>query len=204
MTHFVEQDSQAPDVDFVVLFVFVQNFWRHVFLSAALRDPHLSLSKRSTKSEVAELHISVLFDKNVLWLDVSVEDAFLMNIVQRGNYLIKNLENFFFREFFTIHEFPQVPFLYILENNIQRSPIGMVTVHLDNARMVQLNLQVYFSLDGPKLIRLHPVQVNDFNCILFFGVFVYCQVDLRNEAKTQLLIGNNLEVLKLSIRLTHP
>lgn len=91
-----ENDSDCVDVTFVVDTL------------AIIHEPLRCQIQRSTKetmglfvllelfcqSEISKVNVSILVDKNVLWLQISVEDLFIMEELYRANQFCDDLDCF--------------------------------------------------------------------------------------------------------------
>lgn len=75
----------------VVIFV-LDHFWSHVFQRAAEGVPLLHMVGLYAPAKVADLNNIALFDQNVLWLDVSMYETLLMQIVDARADLNEEVE----------------------------------------------------------------------------------------------------------------
>lgn len=96
MQHFVEKHAQTPNVNLRGVFVFVNDFGRHVFVGATESVPELVLlSVLSGPSEVAELDVEVFIEQHVFRLDVSMNDErLIMEVLNRVNQLKEYLQGY--------------------------------------------------------------------------------------------------------------
>lgn len=62
MEHFVQQNTQGPDVHIKVLRLASKDFWRHVFKRAAESDSVLVRKVLGTPAEVAEFHVDLIVE----------------------------------------------------------------------------------------------------------------------------------------------
>ena len=77
LDQFEQQNSQAPNIDLVVVGLLLYHFWGHVLKSAAECGAVL---EDGGEAKVAELGVIVLGDEDVLWLDVSVHVVVLVQV----------------------------------------------------------------------------------------------------------------------------
>ena len=92
MENFVEQDASAPHVDFVRLELPQDDFRGHVFFRAA--EGVLDLRIGDAGAEVCQLGHPVARQQDVLRLDVAVDNALPVQIVDAVQDLVVNLQLF--------------------------------------------------------------------------------------------------------------
>lgn len=90
--HFVEQNSQGPNVRLIGVKSLEQDFRRHIFESPAKRGADFSLIQTTSPSEVTDLHIKIPVEKEVFGLQISVGVAEIMEILDGESSLVKELE----------------------------------------------------------------------------------------------------------------
>ena len=77
----VQKDAEGPNVQSVVMSLVLDHFWSHVLGRSTEGVPLLVVVALDAPSKVAYLDDVALFDQNVLWLDVSVDQSLLVHIV---------------------------------------------------------------------------------------------------------------------------
>ena len=92
MHQLVQQASQAPDVACVVVILILNHPRRHVLESATNSVPLLHVVQLYTPAKITDLYnVSVLYE-DVLWLDVSMNQALLVQVVDTAAHLYKEIE----------------------------------------------------------------------------------------------------------------
>jgi hypothetical protein len=86
MAKFVKQNAQRPHIDFLVVTRFLQHFWRHVSLRAAVSLP-LSTVKVGTCPEVTELHVAFCVQQKIFQFHVSMAQAVLMQKLKPSQHI---------------------------------------------------------------------------------------------------------------------
>ena len=82
MNQLIEKNSYAPNINFFILLFFVGHFWRQIFSRSTHRLTNNILSKRGTKTKVANFNLFVFVQQNVFGFDVSVDVFSLMNVLK--------------------------------------------------------------------------------------------------------------------------
>ena len=91
----VDNDSQRPQIDSVVVGQFLHQLWSHVQRSSLDRGEHDGVGRhRPGEPEVTELDDAVCRDKDVLRLHVSMNDAVRVQVVQGVDKLLGYLPHF--------------------------------------------------------------------------------------------------------------
>ena len=93
-THFVEQDSEGPNIGLVIIFLGLDQFWRKVVRSTnhtfSLR---FSVVENLSNTEVTHFHLAIFRHKHVLRFDVSVQYLPVVNMLDGQTYLCKPIED---------------------------------------------------------------------------------------------------------------
>lgn len=84
MDELVEKDAQRPNVQSVIVVLVLDHFRSHILEGAAEGVPLLHVIRLDAPAEIADLDDVALLDQNVLRLDVSVDQALLVQIVNAG------------------------------------------------------------------------------------------------------------------------
>jgi hypothetical protein len=83
LDHFNSHDTQRPDVDLGAVLLLLDDFGSHPVGRAdhggTLR---LGLSELGTEAEISNLDVSTAVEKNVVTLDITVDDALCMEMLQ--------------------------------------------------------------------------------------------------------------------------
>jgi len=93
---FKEQNSQAPNVECVVVRLVLQHFRSHVLQSSTEGAPALSFLQAHAPAEVADLEQVALAYDHVLGFDVSVNESVLLEEVHPAACLDKEVKGFVF------------------------------------------------------------------------------------------------------------
>jgi len=70
---FIQQNSERPNIEGMVVVLVLNHFWCHVLEGAAEGEALLHVVGLDTPPEVADLDYVLVLDEDVLWLDVSVD-----------------------------------------------------------------------------------------------------------------------------------
>lgn len=92
MNELVEQDAQGPDVERVIVVLVLNHLRSHVLESPAKGVPLLHVIRLHTPPEITDLNDIPVFDKNILWLDVSMNEPLLMQIVNTWAHLYEEIK----------------------------------------------------------------------------------------------------------------
>jgi len=85
--HFVNQNSNSPPVYCMVMTRVFDNFRSEVFRGATERSGHILVRHFFSKSKISKEEVPVFSHKDVLRLDVTVDNHFLMKISDCSNNL---------------------------------------------------------------------------------------------------------------------
>lgn len=77
--HFEEKDAQRPPVDGLVVTFGRDDLWRKVVWSTA--ESPCDIGNPLCESEICDFEVSVCAEKDVLWLEISVHEAVLVEVV---------------------------------------------------------------------------------------------------------------------------
>jgi hypothetical protein len=77
----------------VVVVLVLDHFRGHVFKSSTKGVSLLHVVTLHTPSEITNLNNVTIFNKNILWLDISVDEALLVQIVNARAYLNEEVES---------------------------------------------------------------------------------------------------------------
>ena len=92
MDHFVQKNSQCPNVYLFSLLLSLVNFRGHVLISPTKSVLHLFVVH--TCAEISKFWPIIFGDQNVFRLDVSVDHLFGMNVLDGLDDFVKELDDF--------------------------------------------------------------------------------------------------------------
>jgi len=80
----IQDNTQRPEINSVIVRLFLHEFWRHVQRGALDRcQRQRLLGERAREAEVAQLELAVRSNENILWFHVAVDDFVRVQVVQR-------------------------------------------------------------------------------------------------------------------------
>lgn len=91
MQHLIEQHSQTPNINFLILNLLLYYFRRQILKCSTSCNPSVMTTIWSTETKVTKLSIEICIKQNILWLNVSMHISLSMNELNRRNDLLKNL-----------------------------------------------------------------------------------------------------------------
>jgi len=96
---FIYQQTKTPNIDFSTLLLLFEYLWRHVLFSATDCLPLLQSAGPyfSGKTKVADLRVIILVNKNILRLDIAMQDIVWVYIVDSLGDLKYKLDLLIFR-----------------------------------------------------------------------------------------------------------
>ena len=78
--HLVNQDSEGPPIDWLRVSLVEENLGRNVFWGSA--NGVSSLLDDLGKTVINQLQVAIVANHNVLWLQVSVDDIFTVEVLE--------------------------------------------------------------------------------------------------------------------------
>ena len=117
------------------------HLWCEVLWSAAVGHPRSVLVEEVRPAEVCYLHCAFCVEKNVFWLDVSVNNWRVhgVEVLDGGNDLAKILGGYSLRESsFSLQHGVDLALRCELEYEIERVIVFVVVVKLDDVLVVEL------------------------------------------------------------------
>jgi hypothetical protein len=148
----VQQDAERPHVDLLVLVVAADHLGRHVLVRAAKRDPVVRLGPGSARelgelaapAEVGHLGHEVRVEQDVLRLEVAVQEALAVDVLQRQGHLGHDLARVALRKpLVPLQKLVQVPVRSVLQQHVQLLVRLDQVVELYYVRMVQQRVASY-------------------------------------------------------------
>lgn len=83
----IDENAERPPVDRVIVRLDAQNLGRHVLNRAADRARALAQRQPFRQAEIDELHVATLVEQDVLHLDVAIDDALAVQVVEHETHL---------------------------------------------------------------------------------------------------------------------
>ena len=96
--HLIQQNTQGPNVNCVIMTFGTKHFWSNVFRSSAKTGSLLIFGDFSSKTKVCQLQIAITIEKHIFWLQVSINDILVMQMPQSNSYLSNHEFSLLFRE----------------------------------------------------------------------------------------------------------
>lgn len=134
---FVEENSDAPNVHLVCLVFGEQDFWGKIVVSAAFgRSLDFATSQVESEfcreSEINQLEFLAIGDEDILGLDISVDDAFRVNVRYCFEDLPDEEEGFLLGEVFIFSNVGKELFsLDEFEDEVEVAFVEKLVVELD-------------------------------------------------------------------------
>lgn len=100
----VQHDSNRPYIRLLVVLLLVKDFWGHVEGSADDLPQLLALCELARSAEVYDLYILAAFKADVLWFDVPMDEALLVDVVNGREDLHHDLSGVFLAELLPLHD----------------------------------------------------------------------------------------------------
>ena len=92
--HFIEDTSKRPDIRFLVVRFLLADLWRQVVRSTdSCLSTIIGVLQNTSNTEVSNLNCTILVHKNVLSLQVSMENFPVVNMLNGKSHLDKPVEN---------------------------------------------------------------------------------------------------------------
>ena len=181
MQHLIEQYSQTPNVNFLIMIFLEHNFRSHVLTSSTETFSHLIFLKVLSPAKVTQLDIEVLIKKNILWLEIPVHDALRMKIVNGFANLVEKSHGQFLRHsFLRVYIEVEIAFQSSLKHNINIAIIIEGLNKLNQVKMLESLMNSYLVIDVNKILLVETFSINFFDGNNLIGFLAPC---LDNPAK---------------------
>lgn len=79
---FIEEGTNAINISSSIMALAHKNLWAHVLWGATERVGPLSFWDNFRQSKICNFNMAVNINKNILWLDISVDDVLIMEVFQ--------------------------------------------------------------------------------------------------------------------------
>ena len=143
----IQHDSQTPNVNFESMLSFDDDLWRHVLVGATNAGSHIQLGGLARPSEVAQLDVEPIVQKQVFGFYVSVDDVVLVQELHSQTRLVEKPHCQILRQTFVrVDVEKQTPVRRTLEQNVEVA-FGETAANVTNdARVGQRFVEVDFNL----------------------------------------------------------
>jgi hypothetical protein len=119
--HFIQDATERPNVTLLVVGLFLTNLWREVVGRAdSGLGTVIGVLENSRDTEVTDLDLIRLCHKNVLGLQITMQDLSIVNVLDRQTHLDKPVKDLIF----SVGDFAD--FLLICNFSIEVAAIGIV------------------------------------------------------------------------------
>lgn len=146
MDQFVQENSEWPDVEGVIMILVLDHLGSHVFKCATEGVSLLHMVWLNTPSEVANLDDVTLLYQNVLRLDVSVDKPLLVHVVNARTHLNEEVEgSILAQELLLSDQVEQVALAGILQGQVNRIFVLKTGIQTADVLVIELFLNSYFS-----------------------------------------------------------
>lgn len=152
VNEFISQNSDAPNVQFLVLRVFEGDFRREVVPGPTHGNPLFFVPEKSSEAEIREIHF-LPFDEKVFGLDVSVEGFLGMNVLKGGEKLLENEDDFGVIEGLLLHPLEESALSDVLEDEMHCVVFNETAIELDDVSMVEGGVDADFPSQIPFLSK---------------------------------------------------
>lgn len=206
MDHFIEQNAQRPDVHLASVTLHLQNFGSHVVVSPAVGGS-VVFTLEGRPAEVCDFDVALGVQEKVLGLQVPVDDAPVMDVVEPEGGLQDINEGLSLDEsLFSLHVLEEVTVLREVEHHIDILGIFETKVQLQNVVVFEGLLDFDFLLHvALQVVFLNQGLLDNFQSVDFVVGLESGQKDLSIRASPQfplcvrlLRVCYYFEVTKLS------
>ena len=172
MYELIEENTKSPSVDRVVIEILVDHLWRHVLQRAAisLPFPFVEVALRvaldrvvDRPAEVANLNYMVVVDEQVLRLQISMNETVLVQEIDACDCLNEEPKSAVFIETLALRDLQkQVALWYVLHDEVVVLAVLEVSVEPDHVHMLQLLVDLNFSLKRLRHLWFPEVLLKEF------------------------------------------
>lgn len=160
MDQLVQQHSETPNVQLVVLLLAIDNFRRQVLFCATKCVPAVFLSVGRAKAEIAKFVVSRVVDQNVLRFDVPVHHFAFVKVGHGTGDLLEDFEHFGQAENLLFDRVEQSPVLNVLEYEVKSLAFLKRSEQPYDVRVVELAVDLYFPLQSETLVGFDVRELN--------------------------------------------
>lgn len=93
---FIQQDSKRPNIQSMIMILVLNHFRGHIFKSSAESVSLLHMVRLNAPTKITNLDDVSIFNQNILWFDISVNQSLFMHVVYTTTYLDKEVEGCIF------------------------------------------------------------------------------------------------------------
>lgn len=104
--HFVEQDTQCPNIDCEIVTLSFKHFRTEILSSSTEWCSQFSRLNFSSKTKISEQKVPIFIEKDILWLQISINDLFFVEMTKGYCNLSYHESSFLF---FKSTDFNQMP-----------------------------------------------------------------------------------------------
>jgi hypothetical protein len=163
--HLIEDTAKGPNIRLLVVGLLLANLWRQIVWSSDGRlGTVISVLENSCNTEITDFNGPILVHKDVLSLEISMQDLPIVNVLDGKRHLDKPVEDLVL----TVADFSNL--FLVGYFGVQVSPVCIVH---DDAEAALIHKRLFVSDDVRMAHRLQDVHLVD-------GVLTLFTVHLRN------------------------
>jgi len=149
MAQFVEQNTKGPHVKRVIVSFVLYHLRSHVLKRAAKSSSLLAVITLNAPSKITYFDDITFLDKDVFWLNVTMDKALFVHIVNTWTHLNKEIEcRIFAQILLSSDEVKQVAFAGIFEGQIDCVSIFKGRIKPTDVLVIELLLNSYLTNEG--------------------------------------------------------
>ena len=119
MNKLVKKDSQWPNIESMVVVFILNHFWSHVLESSTKCVSLLHVIRLNTPPKITNLDDIALFDQNIFWFNISMNNSLYIQIVYTRTDLNEKVECCVFAQIlFFSNKIEKITFRGILQSKV--------------------------------------------------------------------------------------